>query len=184
MVVEDDDTDWALTKHAIWPNIIESFKLLEEGVCEGAQIAGGDRFCLWACKGDMDWMCNFMDLPGHWASHSPCQCCKCSKNPDDPSYFLNFADSAKWKTQIYTDMPSRRRHIVDIGEEVNLLIVPQSEGGLGLHLFAFLKDLLHTGDTGVASHLNGNILWLLRYTNAMSTDRQQNIKVVWSGIEE
>ncbi len=56
MVDKDDDTDLALTKHAILPAIVESFLLLETGKCNGSLIAGDDRFILWVVKGDEDFM--------------------------------------------------------------------------------------------------------------------------------
>ena len=68
-------------------------------------------------------------------------------------------------------------------KEPNLLLRPRSQGGLGLVLFAFLKDLLHVGDLGVVKHTNGNILWLLVFSNMISEDRKANMARVWGEVQ-
>ena len=134
MVDKDDDTDLALTKHAILPAIVESFLLLETGKCNGSLIAGDDRFILWVVKGDEDFMCNLFDLPGHWAAHSPCTRCTCSKNEAAPDYFLKFDDLPPWMLKLFASMLAWMAHCRSIGKERNILAKSRSEGGLGLHL--------------------------------------------------
>ncbi len=57
-------------------------------------------------------------------------------------------------------------------------------GGLGLVLLAFLKDMLHVADLGVTRHTNGNLLWLLVFSDMLGKDRESNMDRVWTLIQQ
>ena len=186
MIAKEDasKTGYAFTKVAMQQPVVDSLLILESGSFGGEEIAGGDRFILWAVKGDADFYCNFFDLPGHWSANHPCTCCPAVKGPTThPDYHLNFAPDASWKLKSFKLMTVWYAHCRMMEKEPNLLLRPRPQGGLGLCLLAFLKDLLHIADLGVTRHVNGNILRLLVYSDVLSTNREANMAQVWKEIQ-
>ena len=185
MVAKEDEkkTEYAYTKHAMLAPVVDSWLLLESGQFEGNDIAGGDRFIIWAVKGDAEFYCNFFDLPGHWSSNHPCTCCPAHADPTHPDFHLDFSPSAPWKLKTFKLMAKWFEHCRAMEKAPNLLLRPRSHGGLGLVLLAFLKDLLHVGDLGVVKHTNGNILWLLVFSDIISTTRETNMATVWREVQ-
>ena len=183
MIVADDKSKFQLTKHAIMTPIIDSFKILETGEFNGELICGGDQFVLWATKGDADFYCNFFDLPGHWASIHPCTSCPAHKDPSNPDYHLNFSESAGWKTKLFDTKTKWMDHCKFMGKRMNALMMPRDQGGLGLALIAFCKDVLHAIDLGVTKHINGNVIWHFVFSDIIGPDRNTNIILLWNEIQ-
>ena len=89
------DSGNGTTKDRMWRALIHSFLAAENGVgptldvgnkdyqgglgeaLRGKVLAGGYFLVPWMLKGDMEFMVNHYEMPGHWSSHHPMQLLPC-----------------------------------------------------------------------------------------------------------
>ncbi len=82
------------TKAWFWRRVVWSLRVVETGFWPerdwddnefppgdmrdkaGTPLAGGYYCVLWGIRGDSEWNCNHLELPGHWSSRSPCTGCR------------------------------------------------------------------------------------------------------------
>ena len=163
------------TSQAWWPPVVASLLAAEAGVAPpddlmhaGDELAGGYFLVVMAVKGDYEFRCNYLGLPGHWSAANPCADCLCT-SASGPLFFRNVRPGASWKAQTFATLgvDRWRQHLRDLGKEPAMIFLPRNLGGLGLnHNFCF-HDILHCFDLGVSQGVLGNVLWHLTFTDIM-----------------
>jgi hypothetical protein len=173
--------DGGSSSEAVWSVLIWSFLALETGLhpakdhrgedfttepwisLAGKSLANGLKAVLVNFRADAEYTYCHLDLPGHWGSHNPCHICHAdSTSPlGSPNHYLTFGPHATWPMTIYLDMEDFFNFCREKGKPIHPILQLRSEGGLGLHVFIFMRDSLHCLDIGVSMQIAGSVLYLL-----------------------
>jgi hypothetical protein len=197
----DDGT----SNDAAWAILIWSFKSLEAGVhpltdhrgeafttepwisLAGTSLANGLKAVLVNFRADAEYTYVHCDLPGHWSSHNPCHTCHADSNSakGGPNHYLTFGPTATWPHSIFVDMVDFATFCSEKAKPMHPLLRPRATGGLGLHVFVFMRDSLHCLDIGVSMLITGSTLWLLAYGNYVhAADPQAAMRDICADILE
>jgi hypothetical protein len=110
-------------------------------------IAGSWKFCNWQHRGDLDMVCNELQM-AHWSCTNPCGRCPCTK--DGENCFLDFRPAAAWKAASWTNSTWE---------------APESEfwKGPGVRMRTYALDPAHTLDKGMTQNILGSLFKELVY---------------------
>ena len=196
------------TKSAVYRVIVHSMIALEQGVWPthdylgnewteepfaskaGTLLAGGYFAHLWLFRADSEYHVNYLGLPGHWSSNAPCIACRADKSVDHngnrmPSHHLNFSRASTWPDTVFTVMETYFEHCRARGKDINLLLLPREQGGLGCHILIFSRDTLHVLDLGPTPHSLGSTLWLMVYGDmVVAGDPSEALRIIFQDIND
>ena len=158
-------------RDVLWPVLAWSFNACFDGVhpstdhngvawpagSERAQLAGAPlcvgrlRFFIYGFQGDLEYMCNDLDMP-HYQRDNFCWMCTCGRGRDNA--WNDFRDGALWRRQCTTQAQACAR--------------PPSAHPFfsirGVHSLMLMLDVMHVCDqNGVAAHCIGNVLFTIAY---------------------
>ena len=135
-------------------------------------LAGGWRGAVCQARGDWAFYTEVFRFPTWNSAERMCWLCKASSTIRELA-FSNFAPDAKWRSTRWSH-ESYLAHLRSLGMIVPVLFLCI----LGFRLECVMVDTLHTVDQGVASHIIGNVMWLIavKRRGFGGTTQVENIK--------
>ena len=125
----------------VWPyadwtrRIFTEDYLPEAAKNAGLPLCGGYKFAVWQLSGDLDYLCNYLELR-HFNSLTPCFLCGCNRSTVP---WTALTADATWRSRLATmaERSNTERHI--------LLSTPS----VGVNVFHVCLDVLHLLDLGI-----------------------------------
>ena len=145
-----------------------------EGRRAGTHLAGGFYGVLWAIMGDLEYMCNELDLPRFSSGTNPCALCKCTGV--GPLTWTDNRPIAPWLSSCWSAAAWR----LWPGRSKNPLFdLP------GVTALTVCLDYMHAKYLGFDQYVFGSVLYLVVfYIMSGGVDPQANLNRVWQMIQK
>ena len=118
-------------------------------------LADGYRACLLQIRGDWEWYTQIFHVPSWNGADAMC-CMSKASGREGPLYFGNCADDAHWRSTHFTH-ESLMAHLRYHGFPLPILLLHV----IGLRLECICIDVLHAVNQGIASHIIGNVVFII-----------------------
>ena len=118
-------------------------------------LAGGWRAAVCEARGGWAFYTEVFKFPSWNGAERMCWLCKANSTIRDLA-FSNFATNSRWRNTRWSH-ESYLAHLRALGLAIPALLVCI----IGFRLECVMVDTLHTVDQGVASHIIGNVFWLI-----------------------
>ena len=150
----------------------------------GQRLADG-WFCVpWLWKGDYEFKCNHLGMPGHWSSAHPCSHCKADWSEGSMDW-RNCRPNAEWRTTCFLTKEQWLSWCATREKPPALFLKPRTEHGLGMHHRCAAHCVLHLLDLGVTKHMLGNVFKRLAYQDMVpGATPKDRIDLVWGLLQE
>lgn len=144
-------------------------------------------FAVWAFKGDMEYLANYLNLE-HFGAHVMCPWCEaCYLEPDHPLVesgvygFIPWNDfrwTAKWRTTSWNRHPVAS-WLASHADRHPIFYVP------GVTIHTIMPDHLHICDLGVFQRIIGNLLFCMVFNRLVpGDDVASRVQSAWFLVEQ